>query len=97
MPKRWKSTSARWRWRRTERISYALRDPIAMIYRDWGDLEQVKEYAVNSIKIKEELGLVEALPFAYHQMAVIAADFGNHEEAAAYFKRSIDLARNLAG
>ena len=80
-----------------ERISYALRDPIAMIYRDWGDLEQAKEYAVNSIKIKEELGLVEALPFAYHQMAVIAADFGNYEEAAACFKRSIDLARELGG
>ncbi|MEW5785180.1 MAG: tetratricopeptide repeat protein [Bacillota bacterium] len=81
----------------SDRLSFSLRDTIALIYRDWGDLDQALEYANNSIKTKEELGMIEALPFAYHQLAVICADLGRLNEAAELFQKSIDLARRSGG
>ncbi len=80
-----------------ERLSFALRDTMAMVYRDWGDLEQALEYAENSIQTKERLGLTEVMPFAYHQLAVILADLGEIARAEQYFNRAIDQARQLGG
>lgn len=80
-----------------ELADYSMRDSIAAIYRDWGDLDQALEYARNSIKTKERLGLVEALPYAYHQLGVILADVGDTAGAESNFRRAIDLARESGG
>ena len=80
-----------------DRQSFLLRDSIATIYHDWGDLDQALEYAQNSIKAKEQLGMVEALPFAYQQLAIVLASLGEFVAAEENFKRSIDLAQHLGG
>ncbi len=76
-----------------QRLTYSIRDNIAIIYRDWGDLDQALEYARKSIETKESLGLVEALPYAYHQLAIIQADLGLIDEAEQHFRTAISLAR----
>lgn len=80
-----------------QRLTYSIRDNIAIIYRDWGDLEQALEYARKSIETKESLGMIEALPYAYHQLAIIQADMGQIDEAEKHFQTAINLARETGG
>ncbi|EEG78005.1 BTAD domain-containing putative transcriptional regulator [Dethiobacter alkaliphilus] len=80
-----------------ERQSFLLRDSIATIYHDWGDLDQALEYAQNSLKAKEQLGMTEALPYALQQLAVVQAALGQFDVAEENFMRSIDLAGQLGG
>ena len=53
---------------------YYAQDSIASIYQDWGELEKALEYAKRNIAIKENLGLAEALPSAYLQLAGLHTD-----------------------
>lgn len=80
-----------------DRFSFSLRDSVAAIYYDWGDLDQALEYAQSNLKEKEKLGVVEALPYAYKQVAMILADMGKVREAEENFKHSIALAEKLGG
>jgi DNA-binding SARP family transcriptional activator len=80
-----------------DRLSFLLRDSIATIYHDWGDLEQALEYAQNSIKAKEHLGLTEALPYAYQQLAFILGSLGEYAAAEEKYQHSIALAIELGG
>jgi LuxR family transcriptional regulator, maltose regulon positive regulatory protein len=80
-----------------DRMSFLLRDSIATIYHDWGDLDQALEYAQKSIKAKEQLGMAEALPYAYQQLAMIYSSMGNIPAAEESYRRSIELAGQLGG
>lgn len=80
-----------------DRFSFSLRDSVAAIYYDWGDLEQALEYAQANVEEKERFGMMEALPYAYKQVAMILADMGKIIEAEEKFKYSINLAEKLGG
>ncbi|MBN2041924.1 MAG: tetratricopeptide repeat protein [Spirochaetes bacterium] len=77
--------------------NYYMRDSIALIYRDWGELDKALEQAQRSIAVKEKLGLVEVLPYAYYQLAAIQADMGNTADAEYNYRRSINIARETGG
>ncbi len=80
-----------------DRYTFSLRDSVAAIYYDRGDLEQALEYAQSDIEEKERLGMIEALPYAYKQIAMILADMGKISEAEEKFKQSIALPDQLGG
>ena len=60
---------------------YYMRDSVALIYRDWGELDRAYEHATRSIAVKEKLGAVEVLPYAYYQLACIQVDRGDLPQA----------------
>ena len=80
-----------------DRLSFSLRDSMAAIFYDWGDLDQALDYAQNSVKVKERLALTEALSYAYSQLALILESTGQTEAAEEKFLYSIDLARKIEG
>jgi two-component SAPR family response regulator/Flp pilus assembly protein TadD len=77
--------------------SYYMRDSVALIYRDWGELDRALEQARRSIAVKEKLGLVEVLPYAYYQLASVQTDLGEFENAEKNYRRSIDIAEKTGG
>ncbi len=77
--------------------SYYMRDSVALIYRDWGELDRALEHAVRSIAVKEKLGLVEVLPYAYYQLASIQTDLGDINNAEINYRRSISIAKETGG
>jgi ATP/maltotriose-dependent transcriptional regulator MalT len=77
--------------------SYYMRDSVALIYRDWGELDRALEQAERSIAVKEKLGLVEVLPYAYYQLASIQTDLGKFENAEENYRRSIKIAEETGG
>ncbi|MBN2401171.1 MAG: hypothetical protein JXN64_02115 [Spirochaetes bacterium] len=77
--------------------SYYMRDSIALIYREWGKLDRALEQAERSIAVKEKLGLMEVLPYAYYQLACIKTDIGDLGNAENNYRRSINIARETGG
>ncbi len=73
--------------------SYYALDSISTIYEDWGEIQRAFEYAKRNAEITEKLGLTEALPSAYIQLATIYADLGQLKVAEDYYRRAINLAR----
>lgn len=55
---------------------YTLHDSIAIIYRDWGDLKRALAHAQKSIAVKEQRGLLGALPWAYCQLVLFRPALG---------------------
>ncbi len=80
-----------------DRLSFSLQDSMATIYHDWGDLDLALDYAQSSIKIKERLVLIEALPYTYSQLALILDSMGEPAAAEDNFRHSINLSRNMGG
>lgn len=77
--------------------SYYMRDSVALIYRDWGELDKALDQALRSIAVKEKLGLVEVLPYAYYQLASIQTDLGDLDKAEENYRRSISLTLESGG
>lgn len=82
-----------------ERIlpSYYMQDAISTIYQDWGEFEKAFDYAKRHVAIKENLGLNEALPSAYIQLASIHVDRSEWKLAEEYYNRAIQLIRDNNG
>lgn len=82
-----------------ERIlpSYYMQDAISTIYQDWGEFDKAFEYAKRHVAIKENLGLNEALPSAYIQLASIYVDRSEWKLAEEHYNRAIQLIRNNNG
>lgn len=78
-----------------EKERYSQRTTLARIYRDWGELEKALELIQEEINIKEELGLMDDLPRAYHQLALICNDLGEKEEAERHFQHADELYNKL--
>lgn len=78
-----------------EKERYSQRTTLARIYRDWGELDKGLKLIREEISIKERLGLIEDLPRAYHQLALICNDFGEKEDAERYFKKADELYKKL--
>lgn len=76
---------------------YYTQDSVAVIYQDWGEHERALELARRNVAVKEGLGLCEALPSAYIQLASIHADERDWGQAEAYYRRAIDLIRRHNG
>ena len=76
---------------------YYMQDYVAIIYRDWGDLDRAFEYIQRSVALKEKYGLNEALPTAYLQLAAIYVDRGELRLGEEYYYRAIDLLREEKG
>ena len=74
--------------------NYNFQDFVASIYQEWGELDLAFEYAGRSVTIKENLGMIEALPSAYYQLAVIYVDFGELAKAEECYRKGIYLAEN---
>ena len=77
--------------------SYTMRDSVALIFRDWGELERALEHAHRSIAVKEKLGLLEVLPYAYYQLASIQTDLGDYAQAEANYRHSIEITKQTGG
>lgn len=56
---------------------HSMADSLAIIYRDWGWLDEALEHAQESVETKERLGLLEVLPWAYHQLAAVQYTMGD--------------------
>ena len=82
-----------------ERIlpSYYMQDAISTIYQDWGEFDKAFDYAKRHVAIKENLGLNEALPSAYIQLASIHVDRSEWKLAEEYYNRAIQLIRDNNG
>lgn len=78
-----------------EKERYSQRTTLARIYRDWGELEKALELIREEINIKERLGLLDDLPRAYHQLALIYNDLGEKEAAERYFQHADEMYRKL--
>lgn len=76
---------------------YYMQDSIAQIYKDWGHLDQALEHAIRSVTIKENLGIVESLPFAYSQLGYVYLEVGDLDMAHEYFERGLEAARKGRG
>ncbi len=74
--------------------NYNFQDFVASIYQEWGELDLAFEYAQRSVTIKENLGMIEALPSAYYQLGNIYIDFGEFKKAETFYRRGIELAEN---
>lgn len=77
--------------------SYYMADFISFIYLDWGEWERALDYAKRNVAIKENFGLTEALPSAYHQLATVYSSRGELELAEKYFTRAISLLQENNG
>lgn len=71
---------------------YYMQDSVAQIYKDWGQLDQALEAAKRNVTVKENLGLTEALPFAYSQLGYVYLETGNIALASDYFRRGFEVA-----
>lgn len=78
-----------------EREQYSQRTVLASIYREWGELDQAYSLIEEEIAVKEHLGIVDDLPRAYHQLALICFDLKDYEVAFQYFKKSHELYERL--
>lgn len=76
---------------------YYLQNFIAAIYLEWGEIETAYEYARNSVSVKEKLGLVEALPSAYSQLADIFLSGNEYKKAEQYYRRAIGMLEEHGG
>ncbi len=76
---------------------YYTQDLITRIYQDWGEWEQAFDYIQRSIAIKENYGLTEALPSAYHLLGELYYDKKEWSLAQTYLQRAIDLLRENDG
>ncbi len=74
--------------------NYSFQDFVATIYQEWGELDLAFEYAGRSVTIKENLGMIEALPSAYYQLGSIYIDFGEFTKAEACYRKGIELTEN---
>jgi ATP/maltotriose-dependent transcriptional regulator MalT/two-component SAPR family response regulator len=74
--------------------NYNFQDFVASIYQEWGELDLAFEYAGRSVTIKENLGMIEALPSAYYQLGSIYIDFGEFTKAEACYRKGIELTEN---
>lgn len=74
--------------------NYNFQDFVASIYQEWGELDLAFEYAQRSVTIKENLGMIEALPSAYYQLGSIYIDFGEFTKAEACYRKGIELTEN---
>ena len=77
--------------------SYYAQDSIVAIYQDWGELKQAFDYARRNVAIKENLGLNEALPPAYLQLAGLFSDRNEWDLAEEYYARAVHLLRKNNG
>lgn len=76
---------------------YFFRDSVALIYRDWGDLDEALHHAQEGVRAREEMGLTETLPYAYYQLGLISADLGRLREAERFYRQGIKVARQIKG
>ncbi|WP_066497723.1 BTAD domain-containing putative transcriptional regulator [Abyssisolibacter fermentans] len=74
-----------------EKEYYSQRSTMARIYRDWGETDKAHELIIKEISIKERLGLLNDLPRAYHQLALIYHDYGKKNKALTYFDKASEL------
>lgn len=70
---------------------YYMQDYIATIYLDWGEWERAIDYAQRNAAIKENLGLTDALPSTYGQLAAIYVNRGEWRLAEEYCNRGHPL------
>lgn len=77
--------------------SYYMQDSIATIYQDWGEFDKAFDYAKRNVDIKENLGLDEALPSVYIQLASLHADRREWQLAEEQYNRAIQLIRDNNG
>lgn len=74
-----------------EKERYSQRTTLSVIYRDWGELDKALDLIKEEIDTKERLGLIDDLPRAYNQLALICNDKGHKEQSEKYFKHSDEL------
>ncbi len=77
--------------------SYHMQDYIAFIYLDWGEWEQALDYAKRNLAVKENLGLTDALPSTYIQLASIYLSRGEWQLAEEYCNQAIGCVRENGG
>lgn len=78
-----------------EKERYSQRTTLARIYRDWGELDKALKLIQEEIDTKERLGLIDDLPRAYHQLALIYNDLGDKETAEKYFEHADQMYEKL--
>jgi ATP/maltotriose-dependent transcriptional regulator MalT/two-component SAPR family response regulator len=76
---------------------YHTQDHMAVIYQDWGELDQALNLAQRNVAFKEKLGLVETLPSAYTHLACIYTELGCFKEAEENFQKAITLLKENHG
>ncbi|HEX3043410.1 MAG TPA: BTAD domain-containing putative transcriptional regulator [Bacillota bacterium] len=74
--------------------SYTIQDFVASIYQEWGELDAAYEYAHRNVTVKENLGMIAALPSAYYQLGGIYVDLGELKKAEECYRKGINLAEN---
>lgn len=77
--------------------NYYVQDRIADIYKDWGQLDRALELAKLNVAFKEKMGLSEALPSSYSQLASIHAEYGEFELAEEYGRRAVEASKKTNG
>ncbi len=77
--------------------SYYVQDSISVIYQDWGELDRAYEYAQQCVQVKEKLGLVEALPSAYIQLAGILGGRGDLDGEERWHCKAAELEEQNKG
>lgn len=71
---------------------YYMQDTIAILYKEWGQLDRALELARHNVMLKEKMGLTETLPSAYGYLGYIYAELGEAALAREYFQRGIAAA-----
>ncbi len=74
---------------------YSQKTTLAKIYRDWGELDKAVNLLKEEIDTMERLGLIDELPRAYHELALIYSDLGDKEAAKKYFNDAGVLYKKL--
>lgn len=77
--------------------SYYMQDYIITIYLDWGEWDKAIDYAKRAAIIKETLGLTDALPSIYGQLATCYFSRGDWQQAEEYCHRAVKLVRENGG
>ncbi len=78
-----------------EEERYSQRTTLSSIYRDWGELDKALKLIQEEISTKERLGLIDDLPRAYHQLALICNDLGDKETAEKHFQYADEMYKKL--
>lgn len=78
-----------------EKERYSQRTTLSSIYRDWGELDKALKLISEEINTKERLGLIDDLPRAYHQLALICNDLGDKETAEKHFQHADEMYKKL--
>lgn len=78
-----------------EEERYSQRTTLSSIYRDWGELDKALKLIQEEISTKERLGLIDDLPRAYHQLALICNDLGDKETAEKHFQHADEMYKKL--